>query len=352
MNQSRYLFIDVISIIFQVILFIGNFLGLMYILEGNLALSFVGSALITILYFFLIQLLVDNKELMYKNKFKHATSSFWLFYVGLALISGYLLTHFINVEYNVKTEIQDSAYDKIRVVSNSIIQYKNISNEALEEYTNLFKEKVDRYKTTGNRFYYDELINPPFKLDPKSLANPGYLDVNKLIDAQLSPIQAKIENNLKLIDSVFRKNNNSYENVFANWKRLEIMQTYSNLNDYVLKSTNTINEKIQELPINNNPIAFEFDRSSLPLSSPSLLNKTYKPDYFTPLIILLIIHFFLILPFIGKQIRVYQNTSRNDLLPTERKVRRRRKEVDSELIDEDDTKEVITQRKSGGTIEL
>lgn len=306
--KDRFLFVDIVSILFQIILFVGNFLGLLYLFEGNVPFSIAGSLLLTVLYFFLIQLLVDSKELMFKNKFKHATSLFWLFYLGLAIVSGFLLSHFINIEFNVKSEIQKSAYQKLAVVSNSVEKFDDLSKGVIVDYENEVKEKLEKYKEQNNQDQLIELTRPPYNFDKNSLINVDNINVSKLVNAHLTPIYEKIENNLKYLKSSVKKTNLNYESVFKNWKRLDLMQTYSNLNGYVDKSVQAINKMIEGLPLKAALITPKYDKSALPLSSPSALNKKYKPSYTLPVVVILIIHFFLILPFYTKEVRTYVKT--------------------------------------------
>lgn len=305
----KTIFVNVVSTIFQIILFIGNFLGLLYILEGNVAFAFTGSILLTVLYIFLIQLLVEYKEIMYKNlitnRRPHFSLILWVFYFGLASMSAYLLAHFVNVEYNAKEYIQSTAKNKLDVVSNAIKIYDERSSSAMAEYTAEFRTELYNYKTTGNKSTFITLTNPPFSLDPSSIAVYEKIDINKMANAHLEPITSKIDSNKAHISQKINENNKEYEKVFRNWKRLEVVQTYKNLNDYVEQTTNTINTKIADLPLANDKISFSFNKDVLPLSNPKKLANYYPPNYLVPILVILIIHLFLILPFIFHTIRKY-----------------------------------------------
>src|SRR5690606_39207296 len=110
---SIFSFVSIVSIIFLMILFVGNFMGLLYILEGNFALSLLGSVLMVILYVFIIRVLVEHKQDMKDRPFGHFSYIFWFFYLAMAAGSFFLLVHFVNVEYNVKESIKQDAFDKI-----------------------------------------------------------------------------------------------------------------------------------------------------------------------------------------------------------------------------------------------
>ena len=63
MKQENFLFVDVVSSIFLLILMMGNFMGLLYITSGNYAISLLISLFIVVCYYFIIQVLKKNKEI-------------------------------------------------------------------------------------------------------------------------------------------------------------------------------------------------------------------------------------------------------------------------------------------------
>ena len=62
MKQQKFLFVDIISSFFLLLILIGNFMGLLYITEGNLALSLLGSLVLVVCYYFAVEQLKKNKE--------------------------------------------------------------------------------------------------------------------------------------------------------------------------------------------------------------------------------------------------------------------------------------------------
>lgn len=53
MKQENFLFVDVVSSIFLLILMMGNFMGLLYITSGNYAISLLISLFIVVCYYFI-----------------------------------------------------------------------------------------------------------------------------------------------------------------------------------------------------------------------------------------------------------------------------------------------------------
>ncbi|MBA4319915.1 MAG: hypothetical protein C0412_16065 [Flavobacterium sp.] len=81
------------------------------------------------------------------------------------------------------------------------------------------------------------------------------------------------------------------------------MKTYSVLNDYVDQSSKLINSKLEELPLDKTPISISYNKKLVPLNNPGELNKLFPPNYTLPLIILVIIHLFILMPFLLYKVR-------------------------------------------------
>ena len=62
MKQENFLFVDLVSSIFLIALLLGNMFGMLYITDGNIAISLIGSLLIVVFYYFILQMLKRNKE--------------------------------------------------------------------------------------------------------------------------------------------------------------------------------------------------------------------------------------------------------------------------------------------------
>jgi hypothetical protein len=100
---------------------------------------------------------------------------------------------------------------------------------------------------------------------------------------------------------------------------LSIVATYSKLNQYVDNNIRSINSKIAELPLNKTEIEVDFDRTQLPLNSPSKLNAIpeYKPNYLIPTILIILTHLFILIPFFTWRIVDYVKSNGNDPLEIE-----------------------------------
>lgn len=317
MKQQNFLFVDIVSSIFLLVLLIGNFMGLLYITEGNLVISMLGSLFLVICYFFVVQLLKKNKEIMLRKKFMHASLLFWLFFLVLGYTSFNLMSHFINIEYNCKDQIKVEATHKIKLVDSlSQVYSKRAKNDVLKFEAQL-KTNLSLYKSTKSNKLRNELEAPPFKIAASVLDNPNYINVEEVANAKVTPYRAKIDNNIQNIQKTIALNSKKYQSVFNNWKRLSLMTTYSKLNEYVDQSTKLINSKIEELTLDKTPITDSYNPELLPLHNPVELNKLFPPNYTLPLIIIVILHLSILISFFLFKVRDYSEPNHIDILEIE-----------------------------------
>ena len=303
MKQQKFLFVDIVSSLFLLVLLIGNFLGLLYITEGKLVISMLGSMFLVICYYFVIQLLKKNKEVMIRKNFLHPSLLFWIFFLILGYASFNLMSHFINVEFNCKNKIIAEATHKIKLVDSLSLVYQKRSKVDIENFGAQLRTKLTEYKTLKNSIIRNQLALEPFRVNASVLNSPDFINVEQVANATVDPYQRKINKNKVNIKQTIELNSKKYKSVFDNWKRLSLMATYSKLNDYVDQSGQLINSKIEELPLDKTPIPVSYNNALLPLNNPGELNKTFPPNYTLPLIIIVFLHIFILIPFFSYKVR-------------------------------------------------
>lgn len=305
MKQQNFLFVDIISSFFLLLILIGNFMGLLYITEGNIALSLLGSLVLVVCYYFAVDQLKKNKEAMYRSNFLHKSSVFWLFFLVLSYISFNLMAHFINVEYNCKNQIKAEANAKLNLVDKLAEDYKKRANTDLVNFEAELKTKLFRYKSTNSNALRNELAGASYNVAENILNNPAFIDVNQVANAKVTPYSTKIVANIKNIQKTINDARPKYQSVFDNWKRFSLVETYAKLNQYVEDNVTLINSKIAQLPLDKTPIKVDYDTNQLPLNSPSELTILYKPNYWIPVIFIILTHLFLLIPFFTFKTEIY-----------------------------------------------
>lgn len=270
MKQQNYLFVDIVTALFLLIIFIGNFLGLLFITNGNSVLSMLGSIFLVVCYHFVIKLLAKNKELMVNSRYLHGSSVFWAFFLILGFTSYSLMSHFINIEYNCKAKIQNEVNEKLQL--------------------------VESFSTTYAKRAKADLLNYQVQLE-------GLQNDKNVALAMLEPKRLVIEASIQYLDTTISAENAKFKGVFDNWKRFSLMNNYDRLNEYVESNLNTVNAKLKALPVDKSPLKnVEYDTSQLPLNNPLELNKKFEPDFTVPLATVLLTHLFILIPFFSKRI--------------------------------------------------
>lgn len=318
MKQENFLFVDVISSIFLLVLLLCNFLGLLYITEGNMLVSLLLSALVVILYYFVLRLLKRNKgKMVNQGYWKTPATAFFAIYIIFGLVSYGFMVHLVNIETNCKKAIQKEAVDKIELIYGLKAQYEGRAKDALQTFEAQYKTKLQAYKNHKSASLRDELSQAPYLLPEAVLNSPAKdIDVAASASAALKAYQVKVSNTHKLLDSVMVPQANYYAKAFQEWDRLNISGNYNALNSFVQQSIDLINKEIKTLPVNNEPITVEVKAGELAISNPIALAKVYKPDYIIPFIIILLMHLFILIPYFTFFVPVYTEP-KTDAIPGE-----------------------------------
>ena len=310
MKQKDFLFVDIISAVFLLLILFTNFFGSLYISNGSITISVSVSVFLVICYYFNIEFLKNNKEQLIKNKLLHFSSIFVLLFVTLSAASFFLMSHFANVEFNCKEKVQNEAYTKLDKIDSLVTLYKSRSSVDLEEFQSTLKMKLKKFKSIRNHKLSNELSSSPYFIDETVLNDPTNIDVEIQSSVSISPIKTKIEQNIKNLDSTIVLNNEKIRNIFINWKRMSLFSEYDQLNDYAIKSKKNIDDMLALLPFNKTSSSIKFDDSKLPLNSPVLLAEKFKPSYLGTFLVILISHIFILIPFILQPIRKYPPPSK------------------------------------------
>ncbi|MEJ5964221.1 hypothetical protein [Pedobacter immunditicola] len=313
MKQENFLFVDVISSIFLLILLLCNFLGLVYVTEGNMLISLAGSLLVVIFYYFVLQLLKRNKERMFNVGYlKSPATFFFAVFIVFGLVSYFFMIHLVNIETNCKVKLQKEAEEKMTLVKKLTTDYKNVANESLQSFEAKFKNKLLAYKIHRTNILRNELSQAPFSLPDAILNSPSQnIDVTASTDATLNAYRIKISENNILLDSLIFKKADYYTKSFNQWDRLNLSTNYNDLNNFVKTSLILVNDKIKELPINNEPFLISIKDNELPLENPVKLAKLYTPNYVIPFIIILVMHLFILIPFWTYRVPIYRRSQNN-----------------------------------------
>jgi hypothetical protein len=289
--------------IFQLIILIGlilpfNFLGLNYILDGNLLISGVIVLLMGIFYILSLKFTKDHKYEIHKQKFLHFYSTLFIVLFVLFIVSWGLMAHFYNVNTNCKKEITAEVNTKLDLISQAALEYKTRSNADLQDYTINLRNSLNSYVNSPTPVLKNQLSSPPYNINTNILDNPSTINPIDLANSRAQALQLQISAfQKKSLDSSFKEKIEKKRKGFQNWNWFSIASSYKNINATIDASIKTINTHIQKLPIRNSPITYQLAKNDLELDKPFVLAKQYHLNILWPMVIMLFLHLLLLLDY-------------------------------------------------------
>lgn len=315
MKQKKLLFVDIISVLFIVLIMVITFFSVLYLTNGEKAISAIISVVIVLSYYFNIELLKRNKEYLLKNNFKHYSVIFWFMFIGLASVTFYLMLHLLNIEMNCKNLIQKDAESKIAIIDNKVNEYKIKAKRDLIDFPIDLKTKLAEYKRDHhNSSLKNQLTKEPYNIDDSYLNDYSQIDPDGYARVETSVRAMVINKNIMQLDSMVKKQLNPQKIVFLNWDRMNLVTAYNELNKFVGDKQNDINKLINQLPLSNSFTVVSINYNQLPLNNPEELRRKYQPNILIPVISILIIHFFLLISYFNLNIKTYTKKSNRGVI--------------------------------------
>ena len=138
-----------IGIIFALIT---SFLGLLYILKGDILISGLISVILVILHGYINRELIKSRDEISKNKLSFKSIFLWVSYAIICLPISLFLVHCLNVEICAKKDIQAMANAKTNLLIEMVESYKDSVKKDLSklevdlntEFTTLAAPKINQ----------------------------------------------------------------------------------------------------------------------------------------------------------------------------------------------------------------
>ncbi len=308
MKQENFLFVDLVSSIFLIALLLGNMFGMLYITDGNIAISLIGSLLIVVFYYFILQMLKRNKEYIVAKNYMAPQSLFFLVFVLFGIVSFILINHFWTVETSYKEKIQQDSDQKIESVQNIITEYGRRSDDDLQTLEGKLTTLLTQLKSNNSASLKNTLSQDPYNIDQRVLAAPGYINVQDVVNSSLEPVRKRMDADKKSFQKVFVPDLKNFKSDFDSWNRLTIMQNYEDLKQYYSKAGKFLNQKIGELPYSKTPVELIDKKEITQINDPMEMLKESK-NFWLPLLFVLITHLFILIPYFTYKVRKYKNNT-------------------------------------------
>ena len=294
---------------------ITSFLGLMYILKGDVLISGLISVVLVVLLVFLSGETIKSRDEISKNKFSFKSIFLWVSYAILCLPMSFLLIHCLNVEIYAKKDIQAMANAKTNSLSEMGESYKDsvkkdLSNlEAKLGGEFLFLTAGPDNEDSKN-IIISKLVAPPFNIKPEILNNVTSENYETQIQ---NLINARKKKSLAVLNLVVQKKNklffSKYGDVFNDWNRLQLNYAFYELDTMLSSNYKLLRDGFNNTRFDENAaFTFKLTPDQGIMNKPAELWAKYHPYYL--LLVALIFNVILLLPyFIYSGRMIYNNNS-------------------------------------------
>ena len=248
---------------------------------------------------------------MVTQHYKTPFSALFLIFGALAIGSFVLMSHALNVEMNAKPKVQAEVAQEIAQVEKLSSVYQERVKKNLQDYEGELTKLLSEYKKKRTATLKDALSTDPYTIDPQILASfSKNIDVAELAKAKIQPYRVKAQENEKDITTRITQAQ-QFNKAFEEWKWLRVTSDYKKLNQYITESYSLVNEKLSQLPMQEEPLTYAGAPKGFPLDSFWQLNKHYTPNYLIPLLVVVAIHLFILIPYFTYKVRAYVGKEEN-----------------------------------------
>ena len=311
-KQERYTFVDVVSLIFLVILSFGNFVGSLY-LSSNILIAGMVALLLFLCYYAIIELLKRSKQTIVTKHYRTPLSILFVFFFVLAMVSAVFVSHAINVETNVKEQVQAEVQEKTDKVEALLPLYQRETENSIKNFDAQLSQKIRDYRAGKDSQLRRELLEPPYEVDGEMLDNPKTYLVGDIVVGKIEGIRRGTKEKDSLLINREIRIAKVYKENFMNWNRRKVATDYKELNHFVQESYDKVNELLTTLPIPpKEKLSLDIGNEQLPLDNFLELNKRYPPNYLLIVGVFVIIHFFILIPYFLYKVRAYNTKQETD----------------------------------------
>jgi hypothetical protein len=266
--------------------------GLSYVTKGNEILSVAGAMGIILMLGAAVHLMIKSKS---NKENKGVTPLEWIsyvFYIVIAVGSFFIIRHFINVDYVLKDEIITASNNKLKQNEDMFKEYKKQVDATLDIIdTNLRNVMMKSNAQKRDSFALNGV-------DPSKISN--YTIERENIKA--SNEKRALEDFVTL-EQEFLIFKQKKEQVLRNWQQFRLHRTLLEIDNEYDKSLATLQATFKAPEKNQAWNRFSFDYPTSPrqdnlIESPKALIKKFNPNILMPLLVILLAHFFILMPYL------------------------------------------------------
>lgn len=287
--------LQLIGLLFTLIV---SFLGILYILNGDIFFSSMVAITMVVLVYFLIDQMKERKTVITKNRFSSLSITLWVLYILLAIPLTFLLVHAMTVEILAKKDIQGKANDKVTIAETMISSYDNQVNKYLQgDFQPILAQNLGQYvQNHSNYTALNVLKSKPYNLEVSYLNSIRFNEVNQNIDKCVVVMRKnfdKAKNEAKQRTEDF---NEKYGYVFDNWSRLRLNVAFSELDKLIDENYLTLSSGFNKYNhLSGAVFKFKYKKVEPLMNNPKMLWKSYNPA--SLIIATILFHILLLLPY-------------------------------------------------------
>lgn len=275
-----------------------TFLGMLYILNGDLFFSSMTSIALVVLLYFIVEHLIDKKTQIKKTRFSSTHFTLWGFYIALAIPITFLLVHTLTVEILAKKDIQSLANTKMTALKEMKHSYKDQYEKYIEtEIATDLETNLLKIANNPRDYSARTLLNSePYNLSDTTIDGinrSNYkLHYNTIISAKTYLFESALDS-ITIKDSLFTIN---YKSTFFHWSRLRLNTAFSELDKLLQDSYSFLSKKFSQYShIDGAKFDFALQTEEPLINKPLALWSKYNP--FWMILMTLIFHLLILLPY-------------------------------------------------------
>lgn len=275
--------LQLISLVF---ILIGTFLGLIYYKGDEFLIFAISISLFfTIIFFFIVDMLIKNKESIKKRKFSNLSIFLWFCFLIFSLTSSIFILHGMNVQINAKSDIQKQTLNKLNVLNNMTTQFQKVVTKDLNDFNNSLDTAIYNYTLSGdnNGKYHRILNSPPYNLKKSQIARLNTKNArqrNKIIESKLAARKQKFEKEKADVNFKIEKFLKDNTNTIKKWHVLELNTSFYLLNSMLSENKQQLTNAFNKHKFNeDSEFKCNIPTETIPLNNPMELWEIYKTNY-------------------------------------------------------------------------
>jgi hypothetical protein len=288
--------------------FIGLFVGTLYAFDGNLFIAIPVSLVMLIgMYFFVIQLVAAKMERK-RSGFTLGVKMSILLFLIISLPVSYYIVHAVNVEFYEKAKIQEIGLQKIECL-------RGLKKEYTADYSAYLSNR--RQKMIDYLTQYDNKLISASKVTAALEVNEAFVQTHIKWHGDITADNYIIAEKLRFLraDTAIFGNTAKYleaqTDIVTSWNRFAINNSLRDLDENLIKTHGELNAFLTENAKGNKLDPMDASCSSeTNINQPLVLLKEHRSA--KHLLLLFLIYFLLLLPYVIAPGRYYAKKSKRN----------------------------------------